>query len=139
MRVLLSILLISVPSLLSAQSLIANRAIPSRSVLSAQDVSVSNQEIAGAFRAIEDVVGLEAKVTIYPGRPIRLGDLGPPAIIERNDVVTLRFLSGGLSIETDGRALERAGVGDYLRVMNLSSRSTIRGRVTKSGVIEVGR
>jgi flagella basal body P-ring formation protein FlgA len=36
-------------------------------------------------------------------------------------------------------ALARAGAGDYVRVMNLSSRVTISGRVTASGLIEVSR
>ena len=132
-------LVLMCPVAASAQSLIANRAIPSKSIVSAMDVSISQQEIPGAFHRVEDAVGLEARVTIYPGRPVRMGDLGPPAVIERNDVVVLRYAAGGLSIEADGRALQRAGVGDYLRVMNLSSRTTITGRVSANGIVEVGR
>ncbi|MHA3914355.1 flagellar basal body P-ring formation chaperone FlgA [Halovulum sp. GXIMD14793] len=133
------IILLLAGSGLQAQSLIANRAIPAKSVITETDVALTDQTIPGAYRSIVDAVGLEARVSIYPGRPVRMGDLGPPAIVERNDIVKLRFVSGALTIEAEGRAMERAGIGDFIRVMNLSSRTTITGRVTESGVIEVGR
>jgi flagella basal body P-ring formation protein FlgA len=44
-----------------------------------------------------------------------------------------------LLIATEGRALARGGAGDYLRVLNLSSRNTITGRVDKSGAVVVGQ
>lgn len=138
MRIFLFIALLFSPQAW-AQSLIANRAIPAKSIITEMDVSLTDQAIPGAFRAVADAIGLEAKVSIYPGRPVRMGDLGPPAIVERNDVVKLRFATGALIIETEGRALERAGIGDFVRVMNLSSRSTVTGRVTPNGTIEVGR
>lgn len=122
-----------------AGSLIANRAIPSKSIITQYDVSLSNAEIPGAFHTVEDALGLEARVTIYAGRPVRLGDLGPPAILERNDIVRLQFNAGGLVIEAEGRAMERAGVGDVIRVMNLTSRTTISGLVNEFGIVEVGR
>ena len=40
---------------------------------------------------------------------------------------------------TEGRALARAGAGDYVRVMNLASRATVMGRVLQDGQIEVSR
>ncbi|MEM1265438.1 MAG: flagellar basal body P-ring formation chaperone FlgA [Pseudomonadota bacterium] len=131
------ILALSTP--VAAQTVVATQPIPSRSVVTALDVEVVPQTVPGAASRLDDVIGLEARVTLYPGRPIRMGDVGPPALIERNEIVTLRFISGGLRIETDGRALERAGAGDMVRVMNTSSRTTVTGRVLESGVVEVGR
>ncbi|MEO0386901.1 MAG: flagellar basal body P-ring formation chaperone FlgA [Pseudomonadota bacterium] len=124
---------------LDAQTVVANHPIPSRTVITELDVRLVGQNVPGAYTEIEEVVGLEARVTIYPGRPLRRGDLGPPALIERNQIVTLRYATGGLFIETDGRALDRAGVGDRLRVMNVSSRTTVTGRVLETGIVEVGR
>lgn len=89
--------------------------------------------------ALNEVIGREARVALYPGRPIRAGDIGTPAVVERNQLVPLVYMRGGLRIETEGRALSRAGPGDYVRVMNLSSRATVVGRVTASGRIEVSR
>lgn len=72
-----------------------------------------------------------------PGRPLRPGDIGPPAIIERNDLVTLIFRQGGLTIAAEGRSLGRGSVGEAVRVMNLSSRTTVTGRVKQDGSVEV--
>ena len=128
---------IILPTQSVGQSVIANRAIPGKSIITESDVSLVETDIPGAYANIEDTIGLETRVTIYAGRPVREGELGPPAVIERNGLVTLRFVRGGLIIETEGKALERGGVGDVLRVMNLSSRTTVTGVVTAPGLIEV--
>ncbi len=138
-NLLITLTLTLAASVADAQSVVANHAIPSRAIITSADVRQDARTFAGAHTSPEDVIGLEARVTIYPGRPIRLGDVGPPALVERNQIVTLRYHAGGVFIETDGRALDRAGVGDLLRVMNLSSRTTITGRVHESGIIEVGK
>jgi flagella basal body P-ring formation protein FlgA len=51
----------------------------------------------------------------------------------------MHFNAGALSITTDGRALDRAGVGELLRVMNLASRQIVTGSVAADGSIEVGQ
>ncbi|HAW49029.1 MAG TPA: flagella basal body P-ring formation protein FlgA, partial [Roseovarius sp.] len=88
---------------------------------------------------LADLIGQEARVALYEGRPVRPGDVGPPAVIERNQVVPLIYLRGGLEIMTEGRSLDRAGIGDHVRVMNLASRATVSGRVTASGRILVSQ
>ncbi|MEO0911634.1 MAG: flagellar basal body P-ring formation chaperone FlgA [Pseudomonadota bacterium] len=134
-----ALLLMLLAGPVAAETLLANRAIPSRTVISAEDVRVSAQSVPGTYADPAEVIGLEARVTIYPGRPIRRGDLGAPAVIERNQIVSLRYTVGGLFIETEGRALGRAGIGDLVRVMNINSRNTVTGRVGPNGIIEVGK
>ena len=85
----------------------------------------------------EEAVGMEARVAIYVGWPVREGDIAPPAVVERNQLVTLQFRRFGLEIETEGRALGRAGVGEKVRVMNLDSRAIVTGSVVAAGVVEV--
>jgi flagella basal body P-ring formation protein FlgA len=70
---------------------------------------------------------------------VRTGDVGPPTLVERNQVVPLIYLRGGLEIMTEGRSLDRAGIGDHVRVMNLASRATVSGRVTARGQILVSQ
>ncbi len=123
----------------AADALLANRAIPSRSVITALDIRPSEHSVPGAYTDPAEVIGMEARVTIYPGRPIRRGDLMAPAVVERNQIVSLQYATNGLFIETEGRALGRAGIGDLIRVMNLNSRTTVTGRVGPSGIVEVGK
>ena len=92
----------------------------------------------GAVGAIELAVGQEAKVALYPGRPILESQLGAPALVERNAVVRMIYADGPLRIVTEGRALDRAAAGEAVRVMNLASRQTVTGTVAPDGSIEVG-
>ena len=95
--------------------------------------------VPGGAVAIEDVIGLETRVALYPGQPIKLGDVGPAAVVVRNDAVTMVYAAGGLTIITEGRALDRAAIGERVRVMNLDSRTIVMGRVREDSSVEVGR
>ena len=106
-------------------------------MISAPDLEIKQMDVAGAITDPSAVIGQEARVALYAGRPIRISDFGPPAIVNRNDLVTLVFDHALLSISTEGRALGRGAVGDRIRVMNLSSRTTITGLIRADGQIEV--
>ncbi|MBE0454789.1 flagellar basal body P-ring formation chaperone FlgA [Roseovarius autotrophicus] len=137
MRRLVAILAVmAAPAL--ADRVEAVRVIRPQEIIAPEDVILRAGPGTGA-PALDAIIGQEARVALYPGRAIRAGDFGPPASIERNQVVPLIYTHGGLRIETEGRALVRAGVGEYVRVMNLASRTTITGRVTADGRIEVSR
>jgi flagella basal body P-ring formation protein FlgA len=66
-----------------------------------------------------------------------VGDIGPPAVIDRNQIVGLRYSANGITISTEGRALERGAIGDMIRVMNIGSRATLFGQILSDGSIEV--
>lgn len=121
-----------------ADTVLPAHTIRAKSVIGPGDIIVRDLDIAGAISEIGFVIGQEARVTLYAGRPIRPGDIGPPALIERNQIVSLVFHQGGLRIETEGRALGRAGAGEMLRVMNMASKNTITGRVLANGSVHVG-
>lgn len=122
----------------AAETLVAARTIRAQSILSPEDVKVIDRTIPGMLAHPDDVIGMETRVSLFSGRPIRPQDIGPPAIVERNQIVMLLYRRSGLSISAEGRALARAGVGDHIRVMNLASRSTIMGTVQQDGTIIVG-
>lgn len=132
-----TILLAAFPA--AAAILVAARTIPVRTVLAEADLTLVEGESPGALGRIEDAVGQETRVPIYAGRPVRGAEIGPAAVIERNETVVLRFHSEALLIEAEGRALDRAGAGDGLRVMNLSSRMIVMGRAVAPGIVQVGR
>lgn len=118
-----------------ADSLIATRVIRAQTVLTESDLNIATAEISGALTQIHEAIGLEARVTLYPGRPIRAADIGPPALVDRNQTVTLLYNLGTLGISTEGRALARGGLGDVIRVMNLSSRTMLLGRIAEDGAV----
>lgn len=131
-------ILVLLCSPVAAESLIATRVVRAQTLLSAADVTLVAAEIPGALTDPETALGLEARVTLYPGRAIRAADVGPPALVERNQIVTLIYNVGGLGITTEGRALARGGMGDVIQVMNLSSRAVFSAQVAEDGSVRVG-
>ena len=128
---------VAAQSVASDQIVVAARMIPARSVLTAADLALKAGTNPAALARAEHAIGLETRVALYPGRPVHAADLSPPARVERNQIVSLIFQKPGLLIRAEGRAMERGAVGDVIRVMNLSSRSTTSGHVLPDGAILV--
>lgn len=136
MRALLLALCL-LPSPAPADTLVAARTIRAMAILTAEDLALIPETVPGALGDPAQAIGQEARVILYAGRAIRPGDIGPPAIVERNQIVALAFQRGALSILTEGRALDRGGAGDTIRVMNLASRSTLNGTIRADGTVHV--
>jgi len=120
-----------------ADSVVATRTIKAQTIVSAQDLAMVPADIVGALTTTDAAAGREAKVTIYAGRPLHAADLVSPALIQRNQVVSVVYQVGGLTIRTDGRALERGGAGAVIKVMNISSHMTVQGTVALDGSVRV--
>ncbi|KIN74555.1 flagellar basal body P-ring formation chaperone FlgA [Sulfitobacter guttiformis] len=122
---------------LFAETVVPSRTIRPNQIITEIDVTFAAGDIETAYSRLSDVIGQEAYVALYAGRPIFMGDIGPPAVIDRNQIVGLRYRTNGITISTEGRALERGAVGDRIRVMNLGSRATLFGQILNDGTIEV--
>lgn len=123
---------------LAADTVIAAGTIRGQSVIMASDIALVADDTPGALSDPAEAIGMEAAVHIYAGRPIRPGDLRPPAIIERNSLVTIRYANGALMILAEGRALDRAALGEPLRVLNLTSRNSVTATAAAPGLVTVG-
>jgi len=134
-----STFLLALASPVMADTVLATRTIRAQSIIGPSDVMVKAVDIPGAAQTPQAVIGLEARVSLYAGRPIRMTDVGKPALVERNQIVPLVFEKDGLLITTEGRSLGRAGAGETVRIMNMSSRNTVSGRVLPDGQIIVSR
>lgn len=133
---LLVLLLTVTPAL--ADSVVATRTLRAQTVIMPGDLTLVAADLPGALQDPAAALGLETRVAIYAGRPVRAADLGPPTLVQRNQLVTLVYLSGALAISTEGRALDRASAGEVARALNLASRTTVSGRVGPDGAIYVG-
>ena len=134
-RIVAVLLLGAAPA--AADIIVPARTIPPQSIIGPEDLALSEANVPGAVTDPSQAIGLEARVALYPGRPIRPQDLGPPAVIERNAIVPLIFMRGTLLITAEGRALDRAGPGELIRVMNTTSRTTVTARVGTDGAAYV--
>ncbi len=135
MRCVLALFLFA--SAVAADVVTPTRTLRPGTLITVADLTIIGGVYPGMFDRISDVVGQEARVALYAGRPIPFDGVGAPALINRNQIVSLHFQAAGLTISTEGRALERGGVGDRVRIMNLSSRATLFGYVQADSSIKV--
>ena len=136
----LLILILPLPALplpALADSVVATRTIRAQAILGPQDVTLVAAAIPGALTTAEAAIGREARVAIYAGRPILANQIGNATVIERNQLVTILFVRGGLTIAAEGRALGRGAIGERVQVMNLASRTTLTGQITPEGAVAV--
>ncbi|KEO54548.1 flagellar basal body P-ring formation chaperone FlgA [Thioclava pacifica] len=139
MKQVLALMLILVPGLAPADILVAKRTLRAQSVITSEDVALQPGQVAGILAAPEEAVGLETRAIIYAGRPIRYSDLGEPAIVERNQIIPLIYRQSGLEIRTEGRALQRAGAGETIRVMNAASKAVVSAWIAPDGSARVSQ
>jgi flagella basal body P-ring formation protein FlgA len=116
---------------------VATRSLRAGAVVAPGDVATAPATAAGALADPGEAIGMEARVSLVKGRPVMPGDLRPPTAVERNQLVSMTFRRGPLTIVTDGRALGRGSVGERVRVMNLDSRTTVTAVVSAPGVVEI--
>lgn len=135
----LAAFLLAIGAPVMADTVLAARTIRAQTLIGPGDVVVKAIEVPGAATTPDTVIGMEARVSLYAGRPIRPGDVGQPALVDRNQIVPLVFEENGLRITAEGRSLGRAGAGEFVRAMNISSRNTVSGRVLPDGRIMVSR
>lgn len=120
----------------SVPMIVTTRQLGRGEIISAGDVTTSMIELQrfrkDGFTDYQQVVGAKLK------RNVRLGD-----VVERNDVcvvcrnekVTIKAIKAGMTITTQGTALQDGSSGDQVRVKNDKSQRIIEGIVT--GIAEI--
>ncbi|ETX29689.1 flagellar basal body P-ring formation chaperone FlgA [Roseivivax isoporae] len=135
-RALLPVLLV-LSGPLAADVVTPTRTIRAAEIVAADAVALAAGSHPDAAATLGEVIGREARVALFPGRPVLLSQLQRPALVERNALVPLVFEAGGLRITAEGRALGRGAAGERIRVMNLSSKASVFGTVREDGSVEV--
>lgn len=139
-RILAAVLCAATTTAATAEptALIVTRAVKARAVLGPADLAIVPADIPGALSDPAQALGQEARIALYPGRPLMPDDIGPAALVERNQTVILVFRQGSLTIRTEGRAMARGGQGELIPALNLASRKPVKGRVSPDGSLIVG-
>ena len=84
-----------------------------------------------------DVLGLVARRTIRTGQVFRKRDLRVPVLIERGKIVTIRLSTPMMQLSAKGRALEKGGANDTIRVMNTLSNKTVLATIVDGENVRV--
>ena len=85
----------------------------------------------------EELIGMQVRRMLVPGRPVPRQSVIPPIIISRGDKVKIKLTYGVLNLVAKGRAVSDAHLDQEIRVVNLSSNKTITAIARSEGIVEV--
>jgi len=86
---------------------------------------------------IAQIIGKSPAIAISPSRPIRQHEIASPAIIKKNGIVSIRYISPGMEITTTGQALEEGAKGSVISVRNTVSRKIVRAVITDENTVDI--
>lgn len=83
------------------------------------------------------LVGNTPRRPVAPNMPVRAKDVRSPIVVPKGGVVVISLQTNTMALTAQGRALEDAGLGETVRVMNTTSGRMIEGKVSGPGIIQV--
>ena len=92
---------------------------------------------SGVVLEPSQVVGQLARKTLFAGAPLSARDVEPRTVIQRNQIVVVEMMAGGLRVQTRARAMSMARAGDMVLCANLNSKDQFQGVARADGVVEV--
>jgi len=118
------------------------RPIERGTVLKDADVLVDRRPRSEVSRDVltdrDQAIGLAARTTLQPGRPLRGAELMRPEVVQRNDTVTLIYEVPGIRVTVRGKATEAGAEGDTISVLNEQTKRLVQGVVLGPGHVVVG-
>jgi flagella basal body P-ring formation protein FlgA len=122
----------------SADLLVANRALSQGLVLSADDFSVLRGELGqpGILTAPEQAIGKTLKFSLGAGQVLRLDMLRPDYVIKQGQTVRLYFRTNNFVVSSEGQAMNDATTGQAVRIKTANGQM-IGAFANKDGRAEV--
>lgn len=103
------------------------------SIISEHDIVVRNIPVSRidstTLLDAKDLIGMAARRTLKPGRPVSQGDIQEPTLVRKNTIVTVIYQSPGLSLTVQATAMQSGTMGDIINIRNRQSNRTIQATV----------
>jgi flagella basal body P-ring formation protein FlgA len=119
----------------------ATRTLSASTVLTAADVEEAEGVLTGQLLqrlpTLAQVVGLTLARPLGAGEPLTAHAIKVPPAVRSGDRVVIRSTYGGVEARATGTALQTGRVGDVIRLVNTDTKRPLRGRIVKSGEVEV--
>jgi flagella basal body P-ring formation protein FlgA len=84
------------------------------------------------------VIGMTARRPLREGAAVAISDVAAPQVIRAGDTVTVTYMSGGVTLAMQGRAVGAAALGDSVVVRNTQSNRTFEAVASGPGQAVVG-
>lgn len=75
------------------------------------------------------LIGMTPRRSIRMNAPVRINEVEMPMVISKNDLVTIHYNVGSISLASRGRALSDAGIGELITLVNERSGQKIQAIV----------
>ena len=89
------------------------------------------------FTKPEMAVGQQLRRSMSTQQVIRINEVGPPTIIQVGDLIGISIVSGGVTVETNGRAIEAGALDDLIQIEVQPHRKRVMARITGDRSAEV--
>ncbi len=110
-------------------------------ILSDEDLYPALMDVSripkGAVKSLEQVRGMMLKRSLRADSVITEAVIKKSPLVKKGQKVVILFRSRGLKITATGIARQSGSKGEYVTVMNLSSKRYIKGVITDKGVVNV--
>jgi flagella basal body P-ring formation protein FlgA len=120
---------------------ITSAPLPRHKKITEDDINTDFREVsylADNFIDLPDLaIGKELKRSLGKGSVLYQNFLKNPALVKRGDMVTIIAANHGVKVTTPGKVKNTGGMGEMVRVKNLTSRRTIQARVIGKGMVQV--
>ena len=90
------------------------------------------------FTGPDGLVGMVARRTLVPSRPIPTNHVSEPDVIKVNAPALMRFSSNGLTITAEVLPMNSAKEGEFVRVRNMQTGVIVSGIAQADGSIMAG-
>ncbi len=120
---------------------VARRAVPRGGVLTAADVRLEERSLRGLHPTVlthaDEAIGRHATVALAPGAILTARAVEAPVLVEKGDSVRVAIETPGLRLVVPAEALDSAGLGERIRVLNPSSGREFTAEVIAHGKVLV--
>ena len=101
-------------------------------------IKLKTKEIKDDFTTTkEKIVGMEAKNTITPGKPIKSSQLSHPILVRKNSIVNITYETATVTLSTKAKALENGTMDQWIRLKNQNTNKEISGKVIGENAVSV--
>ena len=95
------------------------------------------QADAYGYTPADQLVGMALNRQSREGMLLRASDVSPPIAVARNDLVTIVYRRGPMTLTVKGQAVTSASRGSSVQVLNLMSNRVITATAVSPGTVEV--
>lgn len=121
--------------------LVAARDLVQGAAIKADDLSAVERNLAAvgtdSVEQAERLVGLVLARRVPAGQVLTTRDFRMPSVIERDDVIQIRYRAGALKVTGLGRAQAAGAPGERIPVVNLGSGKVLHAVVVDSRTVEI--